>query len=84
MAGRITDGTFYGRVLESHHRLAEGLVLISSMHSEISNVLVVVVNVAVLPLMGSSRWGGPCGEYGPVYGEQLFGGWVLEELAPRL
>ena len=53
-------------------------------HSEISNVLVVVVTVEVLPLMGSSRWSGPCGEYGSVYGEQLFGGWVLEELAPKL
>lgn len=25
VAGCFTDGAFYGRVLESHHRLAEGL-----------------------------------------------------------
>lgn len=54
------------------------------MHSEIPNIFAVAVTVEVLPLMGSSRWGGPCGEYGPVYGEQLFGGWVLEELASKL
>ena len=54
------------------------------MHSEIPNIFAVAVTVEVLPLMGSSRWGRPCGEYGPVYGEQLFRGWVLEELAPKL
>lgn len=59
-------------------------VLVFPMHSEIPNIFAVAVTVEVLPLMGSSRWGGPCGEYGPVYGEQLFGGWVLEELASKL
>ena len=84
MAGYITDGACYGRVLESHHCLAEGLVPISSMHSEIPNVFVVALNMEVLPPMGSIRWGGAFGEYSPVYGEQLFRSWVLEELASKL
>jgi hypothetical protein len=53
-------------------------------HSEISNVFVVTITVEVLPLLGSTGWGGAFGEYGPVYGEQLFGGWILEELASQL
>jgi len=59
-------------------------VLVSSVHSEIPNIFAVAVTVEVLPLMGSSRWGGAFGKYCPVYGEQLFGGWVLEELASKL
>lgn len=59
-------------------------VLVSSVHSEIPNIFAVAVTVEILPLMGSGRWGGACGEYCPVYGEQLFGGRVLEELASKL
>jgi len=60
------------------------IALVSSIQYEVSNFFVVADTVEVFPLMGSSRWDGACGEYGPVYGEQLFRGWVLEGLASKL
>ena len=55
-----------------------------STHPVVSNGFAVTVTVEVLPPMGSNRRNGTCGEYGPVYGQQLFGGWVLEGLASKL